>query len=147
MVDRIRYPTVSYLPFIISFFEIDFQFLLLTIFNLQANILTTNDILSNLGSNQTLTDCWLEIEANKTKGRIGGLQENVVLPPNAIAGTILWTSSQISISLYINRFLRRLLVCFYIYLLVNVYLWVKFLKITKKYIWSVMFDSKILSHT
>ena len=31
-----------------SFFEIDFQFLLLTIFNLQANILTTKDILSNL---------------------------------------------------------------------------------------------------
>ena len=49
MVDRIRYPTVSYLPFYYIFFEIDFQFLLLTIFNLQANILTTKDILSNLG--------------------------------------------------------------------------------------------------
>ena len=46
MVDRIRYPTVSYLPFYYVFF----QFLLLTIFNLQANILTTKDILSNLGS-------------------------------------------------------------------------------------------------
>ena len=45
MVDRIRYPTVSYLPFYYAFF----QFLLLTIFNLQANILTTKDILSNLG--------------------------------------------------------------------------------------------------
>ena len=45
MVDRIRYPTVSYLPFYYVFF----QFLLLTIFNLQANILTTKDILSNLG--------------------------------------------------------------------------------------------------
>ena len=44
MVDRIRYPTVSYLPFYYAFF----QFLLLTIFNLQANILTTKDILSNL---------------------------------------------------------------------------------------------------
>ena len=44
MVDRIRYPTVSYLPFYYVFF----QFLLLTIFNLQANILTTKDILSNL---------------------------------------------------------------------------------------------------
>ena len=46
MVDRIRYPTVSYLPFYYVFF----QFLLLTIFNLQANILTTKDILSNLES-------------------------------------------------------------------------------------------------
>ena len=45
MVDRIRYPTVSYLPLYYVFF----QFLLLTIFNLQANILTTKDILSNLG--------------------------------------------------------------------------------------------------
>ena len=44
MVDRIRYPTVSYLPFYYVFV----QFLLLTIFNLQANILTTKDILSNL---------------------------------------------------------------------------------------------------
>ena len=44
MVDRIRYSTVSYLPFYYVFF----QFLLLTIFNLQANILTTKDILSNL---------------------------------------------------------------------------------------------------
>ena len=44
MVDRIRYPTVSYLPFYYVFF----QFLLLTIFNLQANILTTKDI-PNLG--------------------------------------------------------------------------------------------------
>ena len=44
MVDRIRYPTVSYLPF----YYVLFQFLLLTIFNLQANILTTKDILSNL---------------------------------------------------------------------------------------------------
>ena len=34
--------------FIISFFGIDFQFLFLTNFNLQANILTTKDILSNL---------------------------------------------------------------------------------------------------
>ena len=48
MVDRIRYPTVSYLPFYYVFF----QFLLLTIFNLQANILTTKDILSNLGNKQ-----------------------------------------------------------------------------------------------
>ena len=45
MVDRIRWNTVSYLPFYYVFF----QFLLLTIFNLQANILTTKDILSNLG--------------------------------------------------------------------------------------------------
>ena len=37
MVDRIRWDTVSYLPFYYVFF----QFLLLTIFNLQANILTT----------------------------------------------------------------------------------------------------------
>ena len=44
MVDRIRWDTVSYLPFYYFFF----QFLLLTIFNLQANILTTKDILSNL---------------------------------------------------------------------------------------------------
>ena len=46
MVDRIRYPTVSYLPFHINyiFFEIDFQFLLLTIFYLQAKILAIKDI-------------------------------------------------------------------------------------------------------
>ena len=49
MVDRIRYPTVSYLPFYYIFFQIDFKFLLLTIFNLQAKILAINDILSNLG--------------------------------------------------------------------------------------------------
>ena len=48
MVDRIRYPTVSYLPFYYVFLEIDFQFLLLTIFNLQAKILAIKDILSNL---------------------------------------------------------------------------------------------------
>ena len=44
MVDRIRWDTVSYL----QFYYVFFQFLLLTIFNLQANILTTKDILSNL---------------------------------------------------------------------------------------------------
>ena len=48
MVDRIRWDTVSYLPFYYVFF----QFLLLTIFNLQANILTTKDILSNLGEGE-----------------------------------------------------------------------------------------------
>ena len=53
MVDRIRYPTVSYLPFYYVFF----QFLLLTIFNLQANILTTKDILSNLDETLMCLDC------------------------------------------------------------------------------------------
>ena len=48
MVDRIRWDTVSYLPFYYVFF----QFLLLTIFNLQANILTTKDTLSNLDFKQ-----------------------------------------------------------------------------------------------
>ena len=48
MVDRIRWDTVSYLPFYYVFF----QFLLLTIFNLQANILTTKDTLSNLGAGE-----------------------------------------------------------------------------------------------
>ena len=43
MVDRIRWDTVSYLPFYYVFF----QFLLLTIFNLQAKILAIKDILSN----------------------------------------------------------------------------------------------------
>ena len=52
MVDRIRYPTVSYLPFYYVFF----QFLLLTIFNLQANILTTKDILSNLDKKHLLLE-------------------------------------------------------------------------------------------
>ena len=52
MVDRIRWDTVSYLPFYYVFF----QFLLLTIFNLQANILTTKDILSNLGWMEDLND-------------------------------------------------------------------------------------------
>ena len=46
MVDRIRWDTVSYLPFYYIF--IDFQFLLLTIFNLQAKILAIKDILSKL---------------------------------------------------------------------------------------------------
>ena len=55
MVDRIRYPTVSYLPFYYVFFK----FLLLTIFNLQANILTTKDILSNLDRNKGCTTAWL----------------------------------------------------------------------------------------
>ena len=50
MVDRIRWDTVSYLPFYYVFF----QFLLLTIFNLQANILTTKDILSNLACGWSL---------------------------------------------------------------------------------------------
>ena len=50
MVDRIRWDTVSYLPFYYVFF----QFLLLTIFNLQANILTTNDILSNLAQREIM---------------------------------------------------------------------------------------------
>ena len=48
MVDRIRWDTVSYLPFYYIFFEIDFQFLLLTIINLQVKILAIKDILSNL---------------------------------------------------------------------------------------------------
>ena len=43
MVDRIRFDTVSYLPFYYIFF--DFQFLLLTIFNLQAKILAIKDTL------------------------------------------------------------------------------------------------------
>ena len=50
MVDRIRWDTVSYLPFYYVFF----QFLLLTIFNLQANILTTKDILSNLDQGRNI---------------------------------------------------------------------------------------------
>ena len=54
MVDRIRYPTVSYLPFYYVFF----QFLLLTIFNLQANILTTKDILSNLDDNTRMQESY-----------------------------------------------------------------------------------------
>ena len=48
MVDRIRWDTVSYLTFYYIFFEIDFQFLLLTIINLQVKILAIKDILSNL---------------------------------------------------------------------------------------------------
>ena len=52
MVDRIRWDTVSYLPFYYVFF----QFLLLTIFNLQANILTAKDIFSNLEDHQGVAD-------------------------------------------------------------------------------------------
>ena len=48
MVDRIRWDTVSYLPLYYIFFEIDF--LLLTIFNLQAKILAMKDILPKLAS-------------------------------------------------------------------------------------------------
>ena len=64
MVDRIRWDTVSYLPFYYVFF----QFLLLTIFNLQANILTTKDILSNLGCSQWLIVCipWLSYTSRAT---------------------------------------------------------------------------------
>ena len=58
MVDRIRYPTVSYLPFYYVFF----QFLLLTIFNLQANILTTKDILSNLGCTGNMPGIFVRID-------------------------------------------------------------------------------------
>ena len=58
MVDRIRYPTVSYLPFYYVFF----QFLLLTIFNLQANILTTKDILSNLVHSYSMGSCTSPLE-------------------------------------------------------------------------------------
>ena len=52
MVDRIRWDTVSYLPFYYIFFEIDFQFLLLTIINLQDKILAIKDMLSNLAVNK-----------------------------------------------------------------------------------------------
>ena len=61
MVDRIRYPTVSYLPF----YYIFFQFLLLTIFNLQANILTTKDILSNLDLSGR-NDCGVTVDGQNT---------------------------------------------------------------------------------
>ena len=54
MVDRIRWDTVSYLPFYYIFFEIDFQFLLLTIINLQVKILAIKDILSNLANGRPL---------------------------------------------------------------------------------------------
>ena len=61
MVDRIRWDTVSYLPFYYVFF----QFLLLTIFDLQANILTTKDILSNL--EQIKRSYWVQISHIKNK--------------------------------------------------------------------------------
>ena len=70
MVDRIRWDTVSYLPFYYVFF----QFLLLTIFNLQANILTTKDILSNLGVSGTHKgkgDCVRIINEGQQVRRIG----------------------------------------------------------------------------
>ena len=74
MVDRIRYPTVSYLPFYYVFF----QFLLLTIFNLQANILTTKDILSNLGCNVYVSG-W-----ERTCMRVGTLGLLCSLPPTQV---------------------------------------------------------------
>ena len=48
MVDRIRWDTVSCLPFYYIFFEIDFRFLLLIVFNSQAKMFAIKDILSNL---------------------------------------------------------------------------------------------------
>ena len=65
MVDRIRWDTVSYLPFYYVFF----QFLLLTIFNLQANILTTKDILSNLGTEKQY--CKMGLYNSDTHNNIG----------------------------------------------------------------------------
>ena len=73
MVDRIRYPTVSYLPFYYVFF----QFLLLTIFNLQANILTTKDILSNLAITEE-KEIYLIILANFQT--VHGSMENYQFP-------------------------------------------------------------------
>ena len=64
MVDRIRWDTVSYLPFYYVFF----QFLLLTIFNLQANILTTKDILSNLVHNLRIKENSYDINAAYNTG-------------------------------------------------------------------------------
>ena len=68
MVDRIRYPTVSYLPFYYVFF----QFLFLTIFNLQANILTTEDILSNLEIN-----CLIKINYRQFNERLSFSQHHL----------------------------------------------------------------------
>ena len=58
MVDRIRWDTVSYLPFYYIFFEINFQFLFLTIFKLQAKILAIKDILSNLDEKEISGRQW-----------------------------------------------------------------------------------------
>ena len=73
MVDRIRWDTVSYLPFYYVFF----QFLLLTIFNLQANILTTKDILSNLVYGTQLTPAGLDIAREVFDLRVAGLERRV----------------------------------------------------------------------
>ena len=77
MVDRIRWDTVSYLPFYYIFFEIDFQFLLLTIFNLQARLLAIKDILSNLvpcsvqgGIFFTPCERWMRVDMFEV-GRLG----------------------------------------------------------------------------
>ena len=78
MVDRIRYPTVSYLPFYYVFF----QFLLLTIFNLQANILTTKDILSNLAGSQDRRRCHASHQAIRhgpPPAYLGGVKRNCLL--------------------------------------------------------------------
>ena len=50
MVDRIRYPTVSYLPFvqIITFLGLSFDLYFFKILKRDINILATKDILSNL---------------------------------------------------------------------------------------------------
>ena len=100
MVDRIRYPTVSYLPFYYVFF----QFLLLTIFNLQANILTTKDILSNLGRIHQLSKRgvtfinqkqWRGVTFINQEQSVAGRRPfslRVLLPnQNGIANTEIWS--------------------------------------------------------
>ena len=101
MVDRIRYPTVSYLPFYYVFF----QFLLLTIFNLQANILTTKDILSNLGSalsSLTMAQCcegsgrgrWCQFDPPpKVRGRsacLGGVESLSIFAMQKNNNSLVW---------------------------------------------------------
>ena len=80
MVDRIRYPPYPIYHFIISFFQIDFLFLLLTIFYLQAKILAINDILSNLVHSQ------IKSEYSSSKPTIMGI---TLIPSLATCGNPL----------------------------------------------------------
>ena len=70
MVERIRWDTVSYLPFYYIFFEINFQFLFLTIFNLQAKILAIKDILSNMDCVLTCVNLYLLHSINNTDNKV-----------------------------------------------------------------------------
>ena len=74
MVDRIRWDTVSYLPF----YYIFFKFLLLTIFNVQAKVLAIKDILSNLAHSLNEVEYYVVQKPGKATKSSLGLKQYLV---------------------------------------------------------------------